>query len=215
MNNTHEWCRPGIDAQQPMLQGLRLAEWPWFGQMLKSHQFIHIASVQALPPEATLEKHEFQRQGIQSLLDVPMMRQGTMWGFLGFDSVKHEKMWSEEDIRLLQMAAEIFVNGFERKRAEETLKKSEADKLEAFRQSDAIKTALLSLVSHELRTPLTAIKASVAGLMGLSEPGNTHLQQEFLQGINQEIDFLNGLVIIFWICRKSRQGRLDRIVNGI
>ncbi|MDH4361114.1 MAG: ATP-binding protein, partial [Nitrospirota bacterium] len=68
------------------------------------------------------------------------------------------------------------------------------DKIEAFRQSDALKTALLSLVSHELRTPLTAIKGSVAGLIGFSEQDSSEVQKEFLQGINQEIDFLNGLV---------------------
>ncbi|MCA9454657.1 MAG: hypothetical protein KC584_18820, partial [Nitrospira sp.] len=55
-------------------------------------------------------------------------------------------------------------------------------------------TALLSLVSHELRTPLTAIKASIAGLIELSRQDASKVQQEFLQGINQEIDFLNGLV---------------------
>ncbi|MEO6201894.1 MAG: histidine kinase dimerization/phospho-acceptor domain-containing protein, partial [Nitrospirales bacterium] len=100
----------------------------------------------------------------------------------------------EEDIRLLQMAGEIFVNGFERQQVEEDLRNSEAAKVEAFRQSDALKTALLSLVSHELRTPLTAIKASIAGLIELSRQDASKVQQEFLQGINQEIDFLNGLV---------------------
>ena len=86
------------------------------------------------------------------------------------------------------------MNGFDRQRVEANLRKSEADKVEAFRQSDALKTALLSLVSHELRTPLTAIKASVAGLIGLSNQDTSHVQKEFLQGINQEIDFLNRLV---------------------
>ncbi|MCA9421322.1 MAG: hypothetical protein KC592_09895, partial [Nitrospira sp.] len=46
----------------------------------------------------------------------------------------------------------------------------------------------------ELRTPLTAIKASIAGLIELSRQDASKVQQEFLQGINQEIDFLNGLV---------------------
>ena len=192
VSNTHVWCRPGIESQQIQLQGLRLADWPWFEKRIKSGQFIQISSVDTLPVEASLEKREFQRQHIKSLLNVPMVWQGNLFGFLGFDSVKQEKMWSEEDIRLLQMAGEIFVNGFERKRVEENLRKSEAEKVEAFRQSDALKTALLSLVSHELRTPLTAIKASVAGLNGFSSLDP--LQKEFLYGINQEIDFLNGLV---------------------
>ena len=194
MNNTHEWCQTGIEPQLPRLQGLRMQDIPWFAERLLSGPFFQISSVANLPREANTEKQEFQRQQIQSLVIVPMAMRGKLFGFLGFDSVRHEKTWSEEDIRLLQMAGEIFVNGFERKEVEENLRKSEAAKVEAFRQSDALKTALLSLVSHELRTPLTAIKASIAGLIELSRQDASKVQQEFLQGINQEIDFLNGLV---------------------
>lgn len=194
VNNTHEWCRTGIEPQQSRLQGFRIKEIPWFAERLTSRPFFQISSVANLPPEASAEKQEFQTQQIQSLVIVPMVLREKLFGFLGFDLVKQEKMWSEEDIRLLQMAGKIFVNGFERQRVEENLRKSEADKVEAFRQSDALKTALLSLVSHELRTPLTAIKASVAGLIGLSGHDTSHVQKEFLQSINQEIDFLNGLV---------------------
>ncbi|GJL60736.1 MAG: hypothetical protein NPIRA03_35930 [Nitrospirales bacterium] len=194
MNNTHEWCQTGIEPQKTRLQGLRMQDIPWFAERLVSCPFFQISSVANLPLEASTEKDEFQRQQIQSLVIVPMVLRGKLFGFLGFDSVKHEKTWSEEDIRLLQMAGEIFVNGFERQQVEENLRKSEAAKVEAFRQSDALKTALLSLVSHELRTPLTAIKASIAGLIELSRQNTSEVQQEFLQGINQEIDFLNGLV---------------------
>ena len=194
MNNTHEWCQTGIEPQLPRLQGLRMQDIPWFAERLLYGPFFQISSVANLPREANTEKQEFQRQQIQSLVIVPMAMRGKLFGFLGFDSVRHEKTWSEEDIRLLQMAGEIFVNGFERQQVEENLRKSEAAKVEAFRQSDALKTALLSLVSHELRTPLTAIKASIAGLIELSRQDASKVQQEFLQGINQEIDFLNGLV---------------------
>ena len=194
VNNTHEWCRPGIEPQQSRLQGLHIHAFPWLAERLASCPFIQIPSVGNLPPEASAEKREFQAQQIQSLVIVPMVRQKKLFGFLGFDSVKQEKKWSEEDIRLLNMTGEIFVNGFERKMTEENLRKSEADKVEALRQSDALKTALLSLVSHELRTPLTAIKTSVSGLIGLTGPDTSEVQKEFLHGINQEIDFLNGLV---------------------
>ncbi len=193
-NNTHEWCAEGIESYQSRLQGVSMNELEWFYQRITSQPYLQIPSVKNLPPEAQKEKEEFQREHIQSLVNVPMIWQGQLFGFLGFDSVKKEKTWSEEDLRLLTMAGEIFVNGFARQRIEESLRKSETDKVEALRQSDALKSALLSLVSHELRTPLTAIKASVAGLTEFAEQGNPAFQKEFLQGINQEIDYLNGLV---------------------
>ncbi len=193
-SNTHEWCAPGIPSCMARLQGVSMEELPWFYRRITTQPYLHIPSVSNLPAEAEAEKQEFQFQDIQSLVNVPMTWQGRLFGFLGFDSVKEEKSWSEEDLRLLNMAGEIFVNAFARKRIEENLRKSESDKVEALRQSDTLKSALLSLVSHELRTPLTAIKASVAGLTGLTDQQTPQLQQEFLQGINEEIDYLNGLV---------------------
>ncbi|HNP60984.1 MAG TPA: GAF domain-containing protein, partial [Nitrospirales bacterium] len=176
MNNTHEWCQTGIEPQITRLQGLQMHDLPWFADRLTSGPFFQVSSVANLPLEASAEKEVFERQQIQSLVIVPMVLRGKLFGFLGLDSVRHEKTWSEEDIRLLQMAGEIFVNGFERQEVEENLRKSEAAKVEAFRQSDALKTALLSLVSHELRTPLTAIKASIAGLIELSRQDASKMQ---------------------------------------
>lgn len=81
----------------------------------------------------------------------------------------------------------------ERLRAEEDLRKSEASTLEALRQSDAMKSALLSSVSHELRTPLTAIKTMVFGLFSDGRM-TSQVRSEFIESINQEIDYLNRLI---------------------
>jgi PAS domain S-box-containing protein len=82
----------------------------------------------------------------------------------------------------------------ERRQAEKDLHDSEAKRIDALRQSDDLKSALLSSVSHELRTPLTAIKTSVSSLLcntsSLVEP----IQQEFLTGIDQEINYMSRLV---------------------
>ncbi|HEY3196641.1 MAG TPA: ATP-binding protein [Nitrospirales bacterium] len=82
----------------------------------------------------------------------------------------------------------------ERKRAEEELRVSEARRIEAFRQSDSLKSALLSSVSHELRTPLTAIKTTVSSLLENFGTMAVGLRKEFLEGIDQEIDYLDRVV---------------------
>ncbi len=74
------------------------------------------------------------------------------------------------------------------------LQKSQAATVEALRQSDAVKSALLSSVSHDLRTPLTSIKSMVFGLQDDSGSQPSHVRMEFLQSIDQELDYLNRLV---------------------
>ena len=80
--------------------------------------------------------------------------------------------------------------------SEKDLRRSQEETLDALRQSDAVKSSLLSSVSHELRTPLTAIKTMLfslqGGASGRARAGE--LRTDFLEGIHQELDYLNRLV---------------------
>ena len=63
---------------------------------------------------------------------------------------------------------------------------AQAERGEAFRQADALKTALIATVSHDLRTPLTTIKALARGL---AERGHAEAAS-----IEEEADRLNRFV---------------------
>jgi two-component system sensor histidine kinase KdpD len=63
---------------------------------------------------------------------------------------------------------------------------ADAERAEAFRQADALKSALIAGVSHDLRTPLTTIKALAHSLR---ERGSAEAE-----AIEQEADRLNRLV---------------------
>lgn len=77
-------------------------------------------------------------------------------------------------------------------KAEQALKVSQAKTLQALRQSDAVKSSLLSSVSHELRTPLTAIKSMLFSLH--SDEPNSRVTAEALTSIEEQVDYLNRLV---------------------
>ncbi|MGB3942177.1 MAG: ATP-binding protein [Candidatus Manganitrophaceae bacterium] len=117
-DNTHEWCAEGIQPEIKNLQGLSMETFSWWMDQLKRSGSVHIPRIADFPPEARAEKELGEAQGIQSVLAVPMISQGTLLGFIGFDSVRTEKRWAEEDIRLLRIVGEIFSNALERKRLE-------------------------------------------------------------------------------------------------
>ena len=77
-------------------------------------------------------------------------------------------------------------------KAEQALKVSQAKTLDALRQSDAIKSSLLSSVSHELRTPLTAIKSMLFSLHAVGP--HSRENAEVLTSIEEQVDYLNRLV---------------------
>jgi PAS domain S-box-containing protein len=127
MDNTHEWCSKGIEPQIDNLKGLSVEDFPWWMDKLNRFENIHIPRVADLPPGASTVKEILQPQGIQSLIVVPMIYGGSLVGYIGFDSVRTEKRWSEESIALLIIVGEIFVNALKRKQVEEALAKALAE----------------------------------------------------------------------------------------
>lgn len=119
MNDTHEWTAEGISPEIERLQGLPTAVFPWWMEWLRRGEVIHVTRVADLPAEARAEREILEAQGIQSVLVVPLMTGGDLAGFLGFDAVRTEKAWADEDIRLLGGAGEIIAARLERMRADE------------------------------------------------------------------------------------------------
>jgi len=124
-DNTHEWCAKGIEPQIDNLQGLSVDIFPWWMDKLRQFETIYIPRVSDLPPEASAEKELLQAQDIQSLIALPMIVRGSLIGFLGFDSVRKERSWSNEIVELLKIVSGLFAHALDRKWAEEALRESE------------------------------------------------------------------------------------------
>lgn len=128
MSNTHEWCAPGFAPQIHRLQGLLVEEFAYSMDRMRRGKAFHVPRVEDLPAEAEREKLEFQSEGIQSLVNVPIMAKGDMIGFLGFDAVHSRIEWSDDDIRLLRIIGEILANALASRSAEAQLQASLREK---------------------------------------------------------------------------------------
>jgi PAS domain S-box-containing protein len=139
MDNTHEWCAEGIEPHIQRLKGLPVQEFTWSTENLKKGGTLYVPCVADLPPEAHTEKEEFKKEGIQSLVCVPMSHREKVIGFVGFDAVHDEKTWSEDILALLRIVGDIFANALKHKHAEEQLRESEEKYRLLFEaESDAI-----------------------------------------------------------------------------
>ena len=78
----------------------------------------------------------------------------------------------------------------ERKKYEREL----AEALDKARESDRLKSQLLSTVSHELHTPLAAIKGFATTLLDNGDKLEVSEKREFLEEIDAASDRLNGLI---------------------
>ena len=126
-DNTHEWCAPGIDPQIANLQGIPVQEeLPWFWEQMASNQVFHIPDVYEIPLKGRLEQQHFESQGIQSLVVVPLSSGRNIRGFLGFDSVRQAKSWSENTMALLRITGQILASFLDRKETKKALHEREA-----------------------------------------------------------------------------------------
>lgn len=158
-SNTHEWCADGITPEIHNLQQLpitMLHEW------LEAHtqgQLVHIPSVAALPLADSV-RQVLVDQGIKSLITLPLLLDGRCMGFVGFDAVRYERVWGQEEISLLQVLAELYAH-FEARRNRElenrALQERLTQALDTAQQAVGAKSMFLANMSHEIRTPLNAI----------------------------------------------------------
>ena len=125
--NITEWA---VDDQVPLIGNLQDLdqenEMQWFKEKLNTQEIVHIPDINELPPEAEYEKNYFSKQQIKSLL-VMVIRQGeNLLGYLGFDSIYEKRCWTEDEMVILRLIGETFLNAIQRKLAEKEQEKLQA-----------------------------------------------------------------------------------------
>ncbi|WP_211531378.1 GAF domain-containing protein [Methanocalculus chunghsingensis] len=127
MDNTHEWCREGVSHEMENLQGIPRASVPWWMERLTRGEDIRIPKISLLPNEASAEKELLLAQGIESLIVLPLTVKGLLIGFIGLDNVFSGWGWSDEDIRLLRISANLIAGAIERERKQHDLQVMNAE----------------------------------------------------------------------------------------
>lgn len=107
-SNTHEWCAEGIEPQIDELQDVPLEAIPEWVDAHLDGQPILIGDVDSLPDGNV--KDLLQPQGVKSLLTMPMFYDGGCMGFIGFDSVREHRDYSEIELDILNMFGNMLVN---------------------------------------------------------------------------------------------------------
>jgi PAS domain S-box-containing protein len=136
LDNTHEWAAPGVEPMIDKLQDLPVEIMDEWKSRLEAGQAIEIPDVTALPPDSAV-REVLLLQGIKSLHAVPMMRDGKLAGFVGYDAVRQHRSFLQLEIQLLKSVATAINMVMDRAAAEEAAEKaraglqSERDRLQA------------------------------------------------------------------------------------
>lgn len=90
---------------------------------------------------------------VKSIMVMPLFLQGEFWGFIGFDNIVSDRLFTEAEAEIMRAGALVLASSITRN---ETFSKLNEAR-EAAMASTKAKGEFLSRMSHEIRTPMNAI----------------------------------------------------------
>ena len=156
LSSTHEWCAEGVPPFSDKLQRFPTERIPWAMARYRRREVVRIDRVSDLPAEAQTEREMLESGSIRARLSVPMILGDSVVGCVGFEAVRAERRWTDDEISLLKIVGEMFVNALQRQRSERALRRSER----RHRALARIRKGLLEELEHR-------VKNNIAGLLSL------------------------------------------------
>ncbi len=168
-----EWVRTGIQPEinNPDLQNLPFAQtWERWHRILAAGGNLH-GLVEDLPEQ---ERVFLEPQDILSISVVPILVDGTLEGFIGFDDCTRARTWVDSELQCFRAAAAALGGAMVRRKSEASLQ-AQAEELRRHRRvalslmedsrmaeqtaatANRAKSTFLAMMSHEIRTPLNGI----------------------------------------------------------
>lgn len=145
VDNTHEWCAPGIASMRFRLLDIPAATVAGWHSAFLAGEDVLISDVAALPDMAP-EKQVLLEQGIRSLAAVPMIQDGILHGFFGHDAVRDLRTFLPGEVHLIRAVAKVVHAVLSRRDAEAGLVAAHAETTEQRTRLEAVLGAMPDLI---------------------------------------------------------------------
>lgn len=197
-SNTYEWCADGIEAEIHNLQEIPIEFIPYWVDKHKKGLDFTVENVANLPDDGENGlKHILSLQDIKSLITIPMIQHKKLVGFVGFDSVKIIKNYSQTEKDILFLYSNMLVNLFERKKNDEIIKNENILKESLLRNLENQNKELndyAHVVSHDLKSPLRNINALINWIKEDNENSLDDSSKEHFKLILDNIEKMDNLI---------------------
>jgi len=96
----------------------------WLGE-IRSKEIAYIEDARKMPDAAATEKKYLLEQGVRTVIAFPVRINSKIEGFMGMDHLSESRKWSEQDMQIYKIAADIIGYAIERRRNEKSLLQTE------------------------------------------------------------------------------------------
>jgi len=112
------WHAPSVTELAGEFEHVRRDDYQWVQRQIHAHGYAALHDTTQLPPDAVAEKALCDRLNVRANVLIPMYARGVMNGFLTCDCMSACHTWTDAEIALLRMCAEVLMHAFERAAAE-------------------------------------------------------------------------------------------------
>ena len=133
------------------------------------------------------ERAHLKPRGIVSILVTPVFLRDEFWGYVGFDDCKNQRLFSENEVSILQSGIILIANAMLRHDVTIELEKA----LEEAQAASRAKSDFLANMSHEIRTPMNAI----IGMTNIAKSARSDERKDYaLEKIGDASNHLLGVI---------------------
>jgi two-component system sensor kinase FixL len=127
---------------------------PWTQSQVRDGDIVVFESLDALPPEADVDRKAFAADSIEAGVVIPFVVRGTVHGALAVGSSR-QRVWRPVTIGQIRLLAEVLANATAREQAELEVQRARQELAHVGRMVSM--GELASSLAHELNQPLTGI----------------------------------------------------------
>lgn len=138
LNLSHQYLKKEISAKINHHEQVNGEDFSWLMYRLRKFEPLVVNNVNNIPSSASTYKLVCNAEKIQSMLLCPLYIDKNLLGFVGVDTLRKPRVWHEEDVYLLNYAADIFSGAINRKRAVESGKQIEQKLRSLFSRSEDV-----------------------------------------------------------------------------
>ncbi|HWD20787.1 MAG TPA: ATP-binding protein [Verrucomicrobiae bacterium] len=154
----HQWSDPAHAGAPGWPEKFDGHAHSWWMENMRQLRAIHVGDALEWPPSARAEAALMDRLQIQSVAAVPLRFGGQAMGFLGLASRAAARRWTDDNVTVLELVAQIIVSALDRKRAGVELENVHAQLVSASRQAGMAEVA--TGVLHNVGNVLNSVNVS-------------------------------------------------------
>lgn len=121
MTYSNEWINEDLKIENYFSKKILLSDYSWSIDKLKQEGYIYIEDINLMPEKASSEKKLLLKRKIKSLLSISIQSNDKIQGLIVIDSVSSFKIWTKEDIELLNIISNVLSQGLTKIKAEEEI----------------------------------------------------------------------------------------------